>query len=475
MSPHTPATEVGRLNRRALLGRSAGIGLAATVSVPILAACTGSGTRSERPQSSSSELNIALTSFKSNNTIDPATGQHVTGINELLKSFMKQHPSIKVNAFDINANGANATQAKEQTLLISGKADILEGATLWPYYSQKLIRNLNSYFAKDHWQDNYIASIFTPPMERLMYPPWVDNPKDHISVPADLQTLSLAYDKQLFEDFGVEPLSNIPTIDEVLAKAPKLTGTNPRTGKKSYGMFYDPTSQAHIMLYYLGHGVDFGSIDANEPSKIKFDTPEIRSGIQGMVGVAKYCPPGFAIGQGDENWGTETNDVAINMSVSPSQMLPAVTNHLVDRFVVTQGVRNRSGHTFYVSANEYAISTKCKNPDAAWEVVKFLSGPAGQKAAYANYNDLPSWKDQNWVNDKTTPYASQFIATAQAARNAFFPEFVFKTFRPWIASVVSQEIHGKSVDLNRGLATMQRKAEEWVKSGADGLAKADSK
>jgi len=390
-------------------------------------------------------------------------------MNTLLKSFMKQNSGISAKAVDVNADSANSTVAKIQTLLLSGGTDIIEMGTVWPFFAQDLLIDLTDYFKKDNWRNNYLDAIYTPPMERLMFPAWVAEPSKYISAPGDLQTLSLAYDAQLFEDFGVEPPGDIPDIDDIVEKMPKLTGTNPRTGKKCYGTYFAPVGQSHIMLYYLGHGLDVGYLDADDPSKLTIDTPTIKASIEGMISLAKYCPPGFNIGQGIENWGTENNTVAVYMSVGSSTMLPAVTNKLVDRFVVTKGVRNTANHTYYVAASEYAISSKCKDPDAAWEVVKFLSGADGQKYVYTNYLDLPSWKAQDWVNDTATPYAGQFMGSANAAKNAFLPEFIPRTLRPWIGSVVTNAMAGKKVDLDAGLADMQKKAEQWVKDGASGL------
>lgn len=443
-----------RVSRRLLLG--GGASLAATA--------TGLSSCSSNSGGSGSAIKIGLSQFKADDGLDPTTGRQVKGINTLLKSFMKDNPKIDVHAIDVVGSGANATNAKIQTLLLSGGVDIIESATLWPFYKQGLMADLTSYYKKDNWAKNYIPALFSEPMERLIYPPWVWPPQHYTSVPAELDTLSLAYDKQIFQDFGVEPLSAVPSVDEIIQKAPKLTGVNPRTGKQNYAMFYDPRGQSHIMLYYFGHGIDFGKIDCQSPSDLTFDTPRVKGGIEQMIKISRYLPPGYAIGNGNENWGTKDNTVAINLSVAPQQMLPAVQNNLVDRFIVTEGVRNSDGHTFFISALEYGVSKKAKNLDAIWEVLKFLSGAPGQKFLYENYGYLPSWTNADWVKTADSPYAKEFLSATKVARNAFFPEFMFKTFRPWMASVISKAVNNESYNLDRGLADMQKKAEQWVKS-----------
>jgi ABC-type glycerol-3-phosphate transport system substrate-binding protein len=288
-----------------------------------------------------------------------------------------------------------------------------------------------------------------------------------VSVPADLSAISTAYDKQLFEDFGVDPLSSTPTIDDVVNRVPKLTGTNPRTGQMCYGMYYNAGVAVHQLLYFLGRGaITFGSIDPRNPSALQMDTPEIKAAIQEIIRLAQYCPPGFVLGHGAENWGTTNNTIGIALSITPqgggsAGMLTALQNKLTDRFVVTGGIRT-NGHTFYVSAGEYAIASKTRDKDAAWEALKFLSGSVAQKFLFDNFFSLPSWKDQSWLTPESDPYGPPFLAEAAAAQEAFFPEFMFETYRPWLNATISNAIAGQSVDLDAGLAQMQQQANQWV-------------
>lgn len=80
-------------------------------------------------------------------------------------------------------------------------------------------------------------------------------------------------------------------------------------------------------------------------------------------------------------------------------------------------------------------------------------------------DNLPTWKSQDWINSAETPYAEPFIATAEAGMKAFFPELVFSTVSPWVASTVSNAVSGKSYDIDAGLADVQRKADAWVAAG----------
>lgn len=443
-------------------------GVAGAVGIPLVPGAR-TGPRALRSTAAPVKIRVATTAFKSSAGVNAATARPYQGLNDLLQQHFNSS-KVQVESTDIVGATPNDTMAKIQTLLLGGQVDIVIGATLWPYYVQGLLKDLTPYYKRSDWRSKFIATIFKPPIERVMFPPWVPNPTTYVSVPIDLSCISTAYDKQIFKDFGVEPLSEPPQITDIVAKIPKLTGKNPRTGKQTYGLYYNAASASHQLLYFLGHGdIDFGTIDPSNPSKIQFDTPLIMSKIEQMISLAKYSPPGFVLGQGGENWGTTDNDIAINLTVTPSGlagagMLTAVENHLTSRFVVTTGIRDKNNHTFYVSADEAAMASKTAHPAEAWKALQFLSGPVAQKFYFENFQALPGWKSQNWATKKTSPYVESFLATANNAHEAFFPEFMFQTFRPWLNATMSNTIAGKSVNLSSGLAEMQQQAEAWVKA-----------
>lgn len=446
----TGSATSGLISRRTLIRGAAlaGLGISA-------ASCGSSGS-----QGRGATLKVALIGFKSRDGEDATTGRKIRGITGFV-----QGTSFKGKATfqDIVADSANAITSKTQALLLGAQADIIHGATVYPFYDQGLLIDLKKYYDADSWQPNFVQSIFTPPAERVLLPAWSSSPTGVVSSPAKLDTVSVGYDRQLFEDFGVEPLRVQPTIEEILEKAAKLTGKNPRSGEQCYGLYFDPRKSAHIMLVYFAHGLDLGKVDPTDPSKLRFNSEEVKTGIQSMITSASLCPPGFQIGLGAENWGTKGNTVAINMLVGPEGMSTVTLNGQSERFAVTEGIRDRRGATPFVGSGEWAISSKCKDPDAAWELVKFLSGPDGQKYAYENYGMLPTWKNADWVDPKTSPYADAFVNCAAAARNVFFPQFMFRTFRPWMASAVAQALTGKPIDLAKELADQQAKAEAWAK------------
>ncbi|MGH3730051.1 MAG: hypothetical protein ACRDTU_15075 [Micromonosporaceae bacterium] len=111
-----------------------------------------------------------------------------------------------------------------------------------------------------------------------------------------------------------------------------------------------------------------------------------------------------------------------------------MTNNLTGRFVVTEGVRDSQDHTFFVSATEFGISRRAKTPTPPGK-------PSNSSAVQKEAVPLRPIRRTAYMGDRRlgregNPVRQALpLAAAAAGRSAFFPEFMFRTFRPWMASV----------------------------------------
>lgn len=439
-------------------GRLAAIGLGLT----LVSACGGNtapqaGTDAVKEKDPvSGVVRIAVYSFPLNEGIDPATGRNMKGIKQLFQPLVERHPDLKLEFSEVPAEDR---KAKFQALLLSESADVLFLDSAIDFYNQGFLYPLDEFLARDNWKSNFYDSLWSDP-ERFT------NRGDGkvMAMPGGLNTGTIVYDKQLFEDWGVPPLSDKPTAAEVIEKAAKLTGINPKTGKPTYGMYYDPRAHSHTMLDYFsdGNGFDMGETDwANfGSSKLNFNTPQIRKTMETLIEISKYMPPGYEIGRGFENWGKSDNNVA--MCLRCFNMDEVLKNKLTDRYVATKGLRDNIGKTTIGTAGTFSIAKKTKNPEASWAVLKYLTGEQGQKFMYDNYQRLPSWKQADWVDDRTNPYAKQLMAVVADTKNVVFPPIMFSTIRPWMADLISRATRGQKYDLESELADIQVKVQRWV-------------
>jgi ABC-type glycerol-3-phosphate transport system substrate-binding protein len=401
------------------------------------------------------KLSMGIFNYPVEDTTDPATNKETKGIKTMVKPFLDAHPKLALEFVEIPAQDANA---KFQTLLLGGTVDALLMTTPTEFYNQGLIVNLKDRIEAEGLMEKYTSGVWTS--ERFI------SAKDGgiMALPVGIEACLVSYDKQVFLDWGIEPLSDVPTLEEVLEKAAKITGTNPKTGKQTYGLWYDGRGHGNIMLDYFTKGLNIGKLDMADYSKIEFtwNTPEIKAAILKMVDATKFMPPGFEVGQGMENWGKAENNVGICMLTWAPNMQNAKLNNLTDRFVATKGLRDSNGKTPYASSLTYVITKSSKNVDAAWELIKFMAGPDGQKHVYENFNYLSSWKGADWIDEVKDPYAKQFMDVADHSKNIWFTPFMFSSFRPWLGSVLSKAVSGEKYDIDKELADQQDKALKWV-------------
>jgi multiple sugar transport system substrate-binding protein len=431
----------------------------------LLTACGGgeSGGNSAAPKAAegvtelSGVVKFAINGQPVDDGIDPVTGRDVKGMKTVLKPFLEKHPKLTIEYIEIPNDNR---YAKWQALFLSGSVDVLNNlGSVIEYYNQGFVLSLDDYLKRDNWKQNYYDSLW---QDRERFTNAADGKV--MTLPGSVNTNTVVYDKQIFEDWGVAPLSDKPTAQEILEKAAKMTGINPKTGKQTYGMYYDPRGSSHMMLDYFsdGNGVNIGETDwANfGNSKLNFNTPQIKKSLQTMIDMNSSLPPGYEIGRGFENWGKADNNVAICLWCS--NMDEVLKNKLQDRYVVTKGVRDKNGKTSFGTAGAYAIAKESKNPEAAWQLLKYLAGPEGQKAFYVNQKALPSWKKADWVDEKENPYAKQLLAVVEDTKNVIFPPIMFSLVRPWMAELISRANHGQKYDLEAEVADIQGKLTKWV-------------
>ncbi|NOU98169.1 extracellular solute-binding protein [Paenibacillus sp. LMG 31456] len=428
-----------------------------------LTACGGGneGTQNNANDGSASKelagvVKVAVFSFPVDDGINPATGKPAKGIKALFEPFLAKHPKLTLEYSEVPADDR---KAKWQALLLSNSVDVVFLDASIDFYNQGFLMPLDDYLARDNWKQNFVDALWTD-KERLTN----EGDGKVMAMPGGILTNTIVYDKQIFEEFGVQPLSEKPTADELIEKAKKLTGINPKTGKQSYGLFYDPRKTSHMMLDYFsgGQGVQFGTIDWKNfgNSKLNFNTPEIKKSLQTLIDINPYLPPGYEIGRGFENWGKADNNVA--MCLWCGNMDEVLKNKLEKRYVMTKGIRDKNDKTSFGTARVTAMAKQSKNPEAAWQVLKYMTGPEGQKFMYDNYKELPSWKSADWVKKEEDPYAEQLLAVVKDTKNVLFPPIMFSTIRPWMGDIISRAIHGQKYNLDTELAQTQDKVNKWV-------------
>ena len=401
-------------------------------------------------------------------TEQPAEGYNTLAANQLKEAF----PNVDV---EFNAVPWDNASAKMQTILMSGGTDLftMGGAFQPEYFKEGLSQSLNPFIEADTefvYEDNFPANFRTH-QNCTSY-----DGKDLLTLPWDVGNRIIIYDATIFEQWGVEPLSEKPTPEEVLEKAAQMTGTNPVTGKQNYGLYYAANNLNMDYLiplneYYGGKECE-GAWDDPGSWTWHMDTDEYAKAVQWLVDAAKFVPAAATTGQGAENWGTDDNDIAIYLSGNGAKMVsrivqdPSLEEELTTRFVPTMHFGKNGGN--WTPVDGMGMASQLEGDDAvmAWHLLKYMTCDAAQWR-YDQWG--PNFSSNLGVQANFPEWDIWAQMNARVSAEATHPGYEINPFfqasiQPALASMFSRSIAGETVDVKAELADLNQKAIAWSES-----------
>ena len=279
------------------------------------------------------------------------------------------------------------------------------------------------------------------------------------------------WDATIFADYGVAPLTKNPTLDEIATKAKALTGTDPKTGKQTYGYWYQGKytvwqflSIAHAM------GANWGSIDAKGKMTINWNTPEYLKALQWLVDMAKLAPAGaLASDAMPDGFLSDDNVVAIIPEGEQGYFIqPLIANpDLQKRFRSSFNLRGPDGVGGVSTITPVAMAASCANKDAAWTALKWLAGAPEAEAYYFQASGrLPSAS----TGAEAVPAIAKFPDADVVLTQPQFAEAPY----PWAADQPRFSLQNAIEAAIAGTATPADALAQAQKETADWLAKQPS-
>lgn len=444
------------------------------MSLAVLAGACSSGASSggggerkiEKVSDITGTVRIAVAGWAMENGVDTLTGRKTIGFNPYVQdTFKKMYPNIELKVTQIPWENA---MAKQKAMLLSKDADLIYtgGAYANQFYQQGLIRDIDDLIANDKSFDPriYLEGVFKNSFSVRS----LDGTKQ-FGIPIILGKRMIVYDKQMFEEWGVEPLSANPAPEEILEKAKKMTGKNPKTGKQNYGLWFSGNSLNQSTFVSLSYAYDVngveGSLDDLKHLKWNLDTPEMKKVLEWFKEAAPLAPKAFINGQGAENFGMEENNIAIAIDSSGgaafNEFRSSGSSGLVERFVPVLNMGpNGEG---WVAVDPIVMAKEVKDEKAAWEVMKFLTSYETQKYFYENSLATPTLKKADFVDEKDI-YTAKAMELADIARKNLLDEanpFYNTRMVPVINGFISQAANGNPTDIGKTLSDLQSEAVKW--------------
>lgn len=410
-------------------------------------------------------VRVSVAGWQLEDGIDPITGIDNIGLNEFLKQeFEPRYPNIKLEISQVPWENA---QAKQTALLQSDDVDIIYsgGAFAAQWMEQGLLRDIEDLIMNDSSfnGDMYLTGIWENSYSTVSY----DGVR--FGLPAVLGKRLTIYDKKIFEDWGVEPLSENPTPEEILEKAKLMTGTNPVTGQENYGLFFAGNNLNLSTFVALTHAYGAvgaeGSLDDLKNIEWKLNEPEMVKVMEWLAEASKYPPIEFVNGQGAESFGIEDNNIAIALDNAGGATMGEYrandNKELLDRFEAVMNLGpNGEG---WVAMDPFVMAKNAQNVEASWEVMKFLTGYETQKWNYENFQGTPTIVDADFVpsEDKYVKVAMEIADVSPSVMMDEANPFFSSEMVPAINGFISNAANGNTPDIQKFLDDLQTRAERW--------------
>jgi hypothetical protein len=261
-------------------------------------------------------------------SVDAVTGQKIIGLNTRFEAFRSNPEYAHITVEFVETPWADM-QNKVNALNADGSLDVMAG--MGPYMpASGSTQNITDLFNLDY---DEIMSMY-PEDTRPYVEQWIKGGDEVVGLVQRIWPYVIAYDKKIFDDFGVPYLPETYTVEQLVETARKLTGKNPRTGKQTYGIgvaandgwklnlvfqdfmaYYNPNPDQPYAADWGGSYFDYTVNPAKyfKDGKVTVDISSgdrIKAFEQGFALIASM-PPGALNGEGMNNWFTEDNDVAI--------------------------------------------------------------------------------------------------------------------------------------------------------------------
>lgn len=399
--------------------------------------------------------------FAMEDKTDPITGESAKGVKVLKEEFEKQHPGATVKFVLMPWEGYTE---KTQAMITSGEADVYQMPGVADFAPQGVLEPLQPWIDKDPdfnldvFIDNQIEGwqALGPDSKEL----------DIFGLPFLGDARFISYDKQLFDEWGVEYLSEYPTMEEVAEKAKQMTGKNPKTGEQNYGIWFRGDWSSAFTLVDLAEGQNgqWGTGFAWDEVKFNFNSKEMLNGLNWLLDMQSYAPKGIVSNQGNEKWLTKDNNIAIMLNQGPGDTVkPAYAQGLGDRIGISQEFKNDDGQGGLFAGSPITIAKDSKNKELAWEWLKFATSDFVQKYVYEELGLVPSVKSATeWASVKEQPL---MLSVFEAMSTPTTPRYPWGSSQPRyiLTSEIEAALTGKR-SAEAALEKAQKESTEWVEN-----------
>lgn len=235
---------------------------------------------------------------------------------------------------------------------------------------------------------------------------------DMYAIPKDYDTINIFYNKELFDQAGVEYPENGWTWDDLLEKAQQLTIPAEDGGQTQYGFVAARNVQSSVFNFMYSNNGAFCSEDGTEILINSPENLEALTFLSDLMFTYKVSPNGSE--QQEIGASTMFDSGMAAMIPDGSWMAAHYYEVLGDKVdVVQMPVKERSACV--MAGTGFAAAAKTQHPEAAWQFLKFLASEEAQKMQATNVIPALEGAAEDYVAQLPTMNAQTMVDAAQTA------------------------------------------------------------
>ncbi|MBM4086699.1 MAG: sugar ABC transporter substrate-binding protein [Planctomycetes bacterium] len=295
----------------------------------------------------------------------------------VVDAFEALHPDVKVDIIHIPSRYPD----KVMTMAVGGTAPdvMMMEITSYPAFAQKgALLNLEPFIQRDNLD---FADVYPLAVDAFRYRGQL------YALPRDISGHAMFYNKSIFDKAGMAYPTDEWTWDDFREACRKLTMDSDGDGLvEQYGAVFGDFQT--LMWAFGGDVLD----NPHSPTRCVITEPRALAALEFGVGLFRekvVAPPEVTRDQG---WFQMFETGRVGMFFSGRWMTPNFKLIKGFEWDVTSVPKGPVGRATRHGGTAYSVSSKTRHPEAAWEFVKFYSGPEGTRIALQGGRTTPIYK-----------------------------------------------------------------------------------
>ncbi|MGP4082327.1 ABC transporter substrate-binding protein [Pseudalkalibacillus sp. R45] len=378
-------------------------------------------------------------------------------VDGVVADFEKENPDIKVNP---RYGGSYAETMTQVMASVQGgnppELAVLFSIDLFTLLENDVIEEMTPLFDEEYFNDFYDAFMANSKIGDQVW-----------SLPFQRSTIVLYYNKDAFEEAGLDPEAPPETWDELVEYSKKLTVNG---GKDQWGLEIPSTGYQYWMFQALALQTE-DNIMSEDGKETYFDAPHAKEAMQFYLDLSKEHK---VMPEGTIEWATVPSDFLSGRTA----MMYHTTGNLTN---VKQNAEFDFGVAYLPANNQYGSPTGGgniylfkdipeENKEAAIKFMKFLTDPE-RVAQWSIDTGYVATRESAYETDKLKEYVEEFPQAIIAREQLEYADSelatyqngeVQKIFNDAIQSILT----GKS-SVDEGMEKAQQEAENVLEPFQD--------